>query len=160
MPPTCWTTTCAKLPRRSTSCSARYGRPYRQGQGRSGPDAGLIDAERRRLPASALGLVVLRREGARRRSTIWTSPCCAPISSWKTCARASSKRSGRLYGLTFKPNGPTCRSTIPDVKAYEVLDRDGSTVAIWYSDYFPRASKRGGAWMDALRKEYYRTESG
>ncbi|PJA75370.1 peptidase M3 [bacterium CG_4_9_14_3_um_filter_65_15] len=61
----------------------------------------------------------------------------------------------RLYGLTFKPR-PHLPVYHPDVKAYEVLDREGSTVAIWYSDYFPRASKRGGAWMDALRKESYR----
>ncbi len=61
----------------------------------------------------------------------------------------------RLYGLTFKPR-PDLPVYHPDVKAYEVLDSDGSTVAIWYSDYFPRASKRGGAWMDALRKEFYR----
>ncbi len=60
----------------------------------------------------------------------------------------------RLYGLTFAPR-PDLPVWHPDVKAYEVKDRDGSTVAIWYSDYFPRASKRGGAWMDALRKEYH-----
>ncbi len=60
----------------------------------------------------------------------------------------------RLYGLTFTPR-PDIAGYHPDVKAYEVKDRDGSTLAIWYSDYFPRASKRGGAWMDALRKEYY-----
>ncbi len=61
----------------------------------------------------------------------------------------------RLYGLTFTPR-PDLPVYHPDVKAFEVKDRDGSTLAIWYSDYFPRASKRGGAWMDALRKEYYR----
>ena len=58
----------------------------------------------------------------------------------------------RLYGLSF-----TERHDIPiyhpDVKVYEVKEADGSTVAIWYSDYFPRASKRGGAWMSSFRKE-------
>ncbi len=60
----------------------------------------------------------------------------------------------KLFGITF-----TERHDIPvyqeDVKVYEVKEADGSTVAIWFSDYFPRDSKRGGAWMSAFRKEYY-----
>ncbi|MEN8007005.1 MAG: M3 family metallopeptidase [Candidatus Krumholzibacteriota bacterium] len=60
----------------------------------------------------------------------------------------------RLFGITF-----TERHDIPvyqeDVKVYEVKEADGSTVAIWYSDYFPRESKRGGAWMSSFRKQYY-----
>jgi peptidyl-dipeptidase Dcp len=58
----------------------------------------------------------------------------------------------RLYGISFVE-----RSDIPvyqaDVKVYEVKDADGSLLAIWYSDYFPRPSKRGGAWMSSFRKE-------
>ena len=53
----------------------------------------------------------------------------------------------------------TERTDIPvyheDVKVFEVKEADGTTVAIWYSDYFPRESKRGGAWMSSFRKEYY-----
>ena len=60
----------------------------------------------------------------------------------------------KLFGITF-----TERHDIAvyqeDVKVYEVKEADGSTVAIWFSDYFPRDSKRGGAWMSAFRKEYY-----
>jgi peptidyl-dipeptidase Dcp len=60
----------------------------------------------------------------------------------------------KLFGLSF-----TERTDIPvyqeDVKVYEVKDADGGTVAIWFSDYFPRESKRGGAWMSSFRKEYY-----
>ncbi len=41
----------------------------------------------------------------------------------------------------------------PEVKTFEVKDKDGSHVGILYTDYFPRASKRGGAWMDAFRKQ-------
>lgn len=53
----------------------------------------------------------------------------------------------RLYGLTFKE-----RKDIPvyhaDVKAYEVIDEtSGRFMAYFYADFFPRASKRGGAWM-------------
>ncbi len=41
----------------------------------------------------------------------------------------------------------------PDVKTFEVKDKDGSHIGILYTDYFPRDSKRGGAWMDAFRKQ-------
>lgn len=58
----------------------------------------------------------------------------------------------KLYGITFEE-----RHDIPvyhpDVKVYEVKDADGSHIGIYYTDYFPRASKRGGAWMNAYRKE-------
>ncbi len=58
----------------------------------------------------------------------------------------------RLYGLTF-----VRRNDIPvyqkDVEAYEVLEEDGSHLGIIYLDYFPRSSKRGGAWMEAYRKQ-------
>jgi peptidyl-dipeptidase Dcp len=54
-----------------------------------------------------------------------------------------------LYGLTFKR-----RTDIPvyhpDVRVYEVLNADGSTLAIWYGDFYARASKRGGAWEDSF----------
>jgi len=59
----------------------------------------------------------------------------------------------KLYGLTFKENSDITVYQ-EDVKAYEVFNADGSLVAIWYSDYFPRASKRGGAWMSSFRKEF------
>ncbi len=58
----------------------------------------------------------------------------------------------RLYGITF-----TERLDIPvyekDVKTFEVKNADGSHVGILYVDYFPRAGKQGGAWMEALRKQ-------
>ena len=53
----------------------------------------------------------------------------------------------KLYGLTFKP-----RTDIPvyadGVKVYEVIDRDGSSLALFYTDYFRRPTKNGGAWME------------
>jgi peptidyl-dipeptidase Dcp len=60
----------------------------------------------------------------------------------------------KLFGITFteRPDIPVYQE---DVKAYEVKEADGSTVAIWFSDYFPRESKRGGAWMSSFRKQYY-----
>ena len=61
-----------------------------------------------------------------------------------------------LYGLTFKEN-----KDIPvyqeDVKVYEVLD-DNEVIAIVYMDFFPRASKRSGAWMTNFREQYYSRE--
>jgi len=59
----------------------------------------------------------------------------------------------KLWGLTFEE-----RMDIPvyhpDVKVFEVKEKDGSHVGILYTDYFPRASKRGGAWMGSYRKQY------
>ncbi len=58
----------------------------------------------------------------------------------------------RLYGLTFEEQ-PEIPRYHPDVKAYEVKADDGSHVGIFYADYFPRASKEGGAWMDSFRNQ-------
>ncbi|MGD9899135.1 MAG: M3 family metallopeptidase [Calditrichaceae bacterium] len=57
-----------------------------------------------------------------------------------------------LYGITFEERAdlPVYH---PDVKAFEVKEADGSHIGILYTDYFPRASKRGGAWMNAYRKQ-------
>ncbi len=56
----------------------------------------------------------------------------------------------RLYGLNFKENGeiPVYH---PDVKAFEVTDENGEFQGLLYLDYFPRDSKRGGAWMTEYR---------
>ena len=58
----------------------------------------------------------------------------------------------RVYGLTFKE-----RTDIPlyhpDMKAFEVIDKDGKTKALFYCDYFRRPTKRGGAWMDGFAKQ-------
>ena len=64
----------------------------------------------------------------------------------------------RLYGITFKEN-----KDIPvyheDVKAYEVFDKDGSYLAVLYTDFHPRASKHSGAWMTNY-KEQWKDEKG
>lgn len=59
----------------------------------------------------------------------------------------------RLYGITFKPND-SIPVYHPDVKAYEVFDRDGSFLAVFYADFYPRAGKQGGAWMTEFQGQY------
>jgi peptidyl-dipeptidase Dcp len=53
----------------------------------------------------------------------------------------------QMYGITFKP-----RTDLPvyhnDVKVYEVFDKDGSSMAIYYLDFYTRDNKSGGAWMN------------
>lgn len=58
----------------------------------------------------------------------------------------------RAYGLTFKQRKdiPTYH---PDMKVFEVIDKDGKPIALFYSDYFRRPTKRGGAWMSAFAKQ-------
>ena len=59
----------------------------------------------------------------------------------------------RLYGITFKEN-KSIPVYHPDVKAYEVLDKDGSYLAVFYADFHPRKGKRGGAWMTSFQGQY------
>ena len=58
----------------------------------------------------------------------------------------------RVYGLTFKEHTdiPTYH---PDMRVFEVFDKDGQSMALFYGDYYRRASKRGGAWMDAFAEQ-------
>jgi len=58
----------------------------------------------------------------------------------------------KLYGITLaeRLDVPTYHE---DVKVFEVKDADGSHVGLLYTDYYPRASKRGGAWMNSYRKQ-------
>ena len=58
----------------------------------------------------------------------------------------------RLYGITFKED-PEIPVYHPDVKAYTVHDRDGSYLAVLYTDFHPRASKRSGAWMTSYKDQ-------
>ncbi|GIU35857.1 dipeptidyl carboxypeptidase II [Shewanella colwelliana] len=55
----------------------------------------------------------------------------------------------KLYGVTLKPR-PDLPVYHEDIKAYEMFDVDGSSMAIFYADYFAREGKRGGAWMSSF----------
>lgn len=65
----------------------------------------------------------------------------------------------RLYGITFKKN-----TDIPvyhkDVDAYEVFDKDGKFLAVLYTDFHPRASKRSGAWMTSYKGQWIGDNNG
>ena len=58
----------------------------------------------------------------------------------------------RVYGLTFKERTdiPTYH---PDMRVFEVIDKNGKSKALFYCDYFRRPTKRGGAWMDGFQKQ-------
>jgi peptidyl-dipeptidase Dcp len=58
----------------------------------------------------------------------------------------------RLFGLTFWPR-PDVPVWHPDVRAWEVRDRNGAEIGLFFGDYFARPSKRSGAWMTSLRDQ-------
>lgn len=59
----------------------------------------------------------------------------------------------KLYGISVEPlkDAPLYN---PAVEAFKVIDADGSLLGIFSTDYFPRSSKRGGAWMTNFREQY------
>lgn len=73
-----------------------------------------------------------------------------PYFELDSCVRAVFGLAGKLYGLNFAE-----RKDIPvyqeDVKVYDVKDENGRHMALLYMDFFPRASKRAGAWMTEFR---------
>lgn len=80
-----------------------------------------------------------------------------PYFQLENVRRGMFELANRLYGITLREN-PEIPVYHPDVKAYEVFDADGSFLAVLYMDFFPRASKRGGAWMTEFRQQ--RVENG
>lgn len=72
-----------------------------------------------------------------------------PYFRLEDCIDAIFSLANRLYGITFQPADVPVYH--PDVKVYEVRDADGSFLALFYADFFPRATKRSGAWMTEFR---------
>ena len=64
----------------------------------------------------------------------------------------------KLYGLQFTPTDEV-EKYHPEVQTYKVTDENGNYLALFYTDFFPRAGKRNGAWMTSY-KEQYRDEQG
>ena len=73
-----------------------------------------------------------------------------PYFRLEDCIDAIFSLANRLYGITFQPADVPVYH--PDVKVYEVHDADGSFLALFYADFFPRATKRSGAWMTSFRE--------
>ena len=73
-----------------------------------------------------------------------------PYLELDSCVKAVFDLAGKLYGLNFelREDLPVYH---PDVKVYDVKDRTGRHMALFYVDFFPRASKRSGAWMTEFR---------
>lgn len=77
----------------------------------------------------------------------------------KTYFRMENVRNGiffaanKLYGISVEPLKDVPLYN-PDVEAFKVIDADGSLLGIFSTDYFPRSSKRGGAWMTNFREQY------
>ncbi len=75
-----------------------------------------------------------------------------PYLSLERMIEAVFYTAGRLFGLSFRP-----RTDVPvwhpDVRVWEVRDRDDKPVGLFFGDYFARPSKRSGAWMTSLRDQ-------
>ena len=78
-----------------------------------------------------------------------------PYFRLENCIDAVFSLASRLYGISFEE-----RTDIPvyhkDVKVYDVKDTDGKHLALFYADFFPRETKRGGAWMTEFRGQSIR----
>jgi peptidyl-dipeptidase Dcp len=66
--------------------------------------------------------------------------------------RGAFEVANKLYGIEFEERDDIPRYH-PDVRVFEVKEADGEHIGILYTDYFPRESKRGGAWMGSYRKQ-------
>src|SRR5690606_32501518 len=76
-----------------------------------------------------------------------------PYFSLSSVREGAFATANKLWGLSFVAlnNVPVYH---PEVEVYEVKDKDGSHLGLLYADFFPRESKRGGAWMTSYRGQY------
>ena len=65
----------------------------------------------------------------------------------------------RLYGITFQKN-PDIPVYHKDVEAFDVFDKDGSFLAVLYTDFYPREGKRSGAWMTSYKEQWIDEKTG
>ncbi len=76
-----------------------------------------------------------------------------PYFKLEDCIDAVFSLATTLYGVTFTPR-PDIPLYHPDVKVFEVKDGDGKGLSLFYADFFPRPSKKGGAWMTEFRGQF------
>ncbi|HMJ10911.1 MAG TPA: M3 family metallopeptidase [Polyangiaceae bacterium] len=72
-----------------------------------------------------------------------------PYFPLERCVEGLFEVARRLYGVSIRP-APSMPVWHPDVRCYELLDEDGTLLAAFYTDFYPREEKRGGAWMNAI----------
>lgn len=75
-----------------------------------------------------------------------------PYFKLENCIQGVFYVANKLYGIKFEERNDIPKYH-PDVKVFEVKEADGTHIGIFYVDYFPRASKRSGAWMTSFRKQ-------
>lgn len=78
-----------------------------------------------------------------------------PYFQLDACIDAVFGLATKLYGLHFTPR-PDIPGYNPDVRVYDVTDSEGRHLALFYADFFPRESKRAGAWMTSFRSQSIR----
>ncbi|WP_350431100.1 M3 family metallopeptidase [Shewanella sp. H8] len=76
-----------------------------------------------------------------------------PYFSLESTLKGVFYTANRLYGITVKERTDLPKYH-PDVRTWEIYDKDGSLMAVFMGDYFVRQSKRGGAWMNSYRRQY------
>lgn len=76
-----------------------------------------------------------------------------PYFAVDSVAKGIFAMANKLYGISFEPM-PDAPKYHPDVKVYEVKDGNGEHLAVFMTDYFTRASKRQGAWMEELKTSW------
>ncbi len=76
-----------------------------------------------------------------------------PYFQLESCIDAVLGLATRLYGITFEERNDI-PGYHPDVHVFDVKDENGEHLALFYADFFPRASKRGGAWMNDIYSQY------
>lgn len=81
-----------------------------------------------------------------------------PYFSLENVRQAMFDVATRLYGITFTERNDIQKYQT-DVRTFEVKEADGKHIGILYMDFFPRASKEGGAWMNSFRDQYRRGDS-
>ncbi len=75
-----------------------------------------------------------------------------PYFKLENCIEGVFYVANKLHGIKFEERNDIPKYH-PDVKVFEVKEADGSHIGIFYVDYFPRVSKRSGAWMTSFRKQ-------
>ncbi len=115
----------------------------------------MIRAGRRGLQASSPGTGGITPKRSRRAKYDLDDTALRPYFPLENVRDGAFMVATKLYGITF-----TERTDIPkyheDVRVFEVKDADGSHLAVLYVDYYPRASKQGGAWMNNFREQSIR----